>query len=166
MKRKFFTPSMGVACLALAVALSGTAYAVTRLPANSVGTKQVINGSLQRVDFKRGTLLRGPAGERGPQGPKGAAGPQGAGLTPGSVNIRSKGAEISPTAGVDTHVIMTCPEGTIGLYSGFTANVPVYVLADYGSGQDWYVTVRSTGATLTGGLPGSLYVYTNCVKTS
>lgn len=163
--RKLFTPSMGVACLALAVALSGTAYAVTRLPANSVGTKQVINHSLQRVDFKRGTLLRGPAGERGPQGPKGATGPQGAGLTPGSVSIRSKGAAISTTAGVDTRVIMTCPERTMVLYSGFRANVPVYVLTDYGSGQDWYVTVRSTGATI-GGLPGSLYVYTNCVKTS
>src|SRR5512132_806003 len=36
--RRFIPPSMGVACLALAVALSGTAYAVTRLPANSVGT--------------------------------------------------------------------------------------------------------------------------------
>jgi hypothetical protein len=31
--RRFFPP-MGVACLALAVALGGTAYAVTRLPAN------------------------------------------------------------------------------------------------------------------------------------
>jgi hypothetical protein len=59
---------MGIACLALAVALSGTAYAITRLPANSVGTKQVINHSLQRLDFKRGTLLRGPAGERGCRG--------------------------------------------------------------------------------------------------
>lgn len=154
----------GVACLAL-VALSGTAYAVIRLSVHSVGTRQVINHSLQRGRLQAGMLLRGPAGERGPQGPKGATGPSGAGLTPGSVNIRSKGAEISPTAGVDTQVIMTCPEGTIGLYSGFTANVPVYVLADWGSGQDWYVKVRSTGATLVGGLPGSLYVYTNCVKT-
>lgn len=68
MSRRFFTPSMGVACLALAVALSGTAYAVTRLPANSVGTKQVINHSLQKVDFKQGTLLRGPVGPRGLQG--------------------------------------------------------------------------------------------------
>lgn len=50
------TPSMGVACLALAVSLSGTAYAVTRLPANSVGTRQVINGSLQEADLKPGTL--------------------------------------------------------------------------------------------------------------
>ena len=74
---RFFTPSMGVACLALAVALSGTAYAVTRLPINSVGTKQVINHSLQGVDFKRGTLLRGPVGQRGPQGPKGRRAPPG-----------------------------------------------------------------------------------------
>jgi hypothetical protein len=40
MSSRFFTPSMGVACLALAAALSGTAYAVTRLPANSVGTNR------------------------------------------------------------------------------------------------------------------------------
>ncbi len=59
--RRFFTPSMGVACLALAVALSGTAYAVTRLPANSVGTKQVIDHSLQQIDLKPG-MLQGRAG--------------------------------------------------------------------------------------------------------
>ncbi len=60
---------------------------------------------------------------------------------------------------------MTCPEKTMVLYGGFRANVPVYVLDDYGGGQDWYVYVRSTGATI-GGLPGSLYGYTACVKTS
>jgi hypothetical protein len=103
--RTFFTPSMGVACLALAVALSGTGYAVTRLPANSVGTKQVINRSLQGVDFKRGTLLRGPVG------------PQGPALSPSRISIRSKGAEISPTAGVDTNVSVTCPEGSIAALS-------------------------------------------------
>src|SRR5512133_3979129 len=120
MSRRFFTPSMGVACLALAVALSGTAYAVTRLPANSVGTKQVINHSLQRVDFRQGTLLRGPTGPRGPQGT----------LLPGSLSVRSKGAEISPTAGVDTDVIATCPEGSIPFAGGYLANVPVYLMLE------------------------------------
>ena len=149
MNRRFFTPSMGVASLSLAVAHSGTGYAVTRLPANSGGTKQVINRSLQGVDFKRGTLLRGPVG------------PQGPALSLSSISIRSKGAEISPTAGVDTNVSVTCPEGSIALDTGYRANVPVYTMLDYG-GQ---VIVRSTGATVSG-LPGSLYVYAECVKTS
>lgn len=164
--RSFFTPSMGVACLALAVALSGTAYAVTRLPANSVGTKQVINHSLQTVDFKRGTLLRGPVGGRGPQGPKGDTGSPGPGLIASSLDLRSKGAEISTTAGVDTQVTMVCPAGELVLMGGFHATVPVYTMDDYGSGSEWNVIVRSTGATHSGGLPGSLYVYTECVKTS
>src|SRR6476659_8133017 len=74
-----------VAYVALFVALSGSGYAATAklLPKNSVGTKQVIDHSLLRQDFKSGTLLRGPAGPRGasgaagPTGPAGPAGPAG-----------------------------------------------------------------------------------------
>jgi hypothetical protein len=66
-----------VAYLALLFALSGTSYAAATklLPANSVGTKQVINRSLLKKDFKLGQL---PRGARGPQGSPGAAGAQGA----------------------------------------------------------------------------------------
>lgn len=56
MKSRFFNPAMIVACLALALSLGGTAYAVTRLPANSVGSRQVINYSLLRRDFHAGVL--------------------------------------------------------------------------------------------------------------
>jgi len=116
MIKRLFSPAMGVACLALAVALSGTAYAVIRLPANSVGTKQVINHSLQRVDFKQGTVLRGPAGPRGLQGPKGATGPQGLPGKIGTVFNRSKRAAISPTSGVRTTLNTVCANGTRTLY--------------------------------------------------
>jgi hypothetical protein len=58
-----------VAYLALLVALSSTSFAaVTKLlPANSVGTRQVINGSLQGFDLSKKAVkalrgLRGPAG--------------------------------------------------------------------------------------------------------
>jgi hypothetical protein len=75
-----------VAYLALLFALSGTSYAAATklLPANSVGTKQVINGSLLKKDFKPGQLPRGARGAQGspgragPQGLRGPAGPQGA----------------------------------------------------------------------------------------
>src|SRR5919197_2480466 len=82
--------------IALLFALSGTSYAAaTRLlPANSVGTRQVINGSLLKQDFKAGQLprgARGPQGSPGPAGPQGAqgsAGPQGAQGPPGPQGIQ------------------------------------------------------------------------------
>jgi hypothetical protein len=151
---RFFTPAMVVACLALAVALGGTAYAVAKLPPNSVGTRQVINHSLLRADFARGTLLRGPRGQRGAIGPSGPTG-----IPVGSVTFRGKGGAISPTAGVGTTVITSCPEGTQVLYGGFRVTVPVYVRADEGSGADWTVSLQSSGVA------GSLYVTSACVKT-
>ena len=83
-------PSTALALAALAVALGGTGYAATMLPAGSVGTAQLKNGavvsakvknhSLRAVDFASGQLPAGetgPAGAQGPQGPAGSAGPQG-----------------------------------------------------------------------------------------
>jgi hypothetical protein len=76
-----------LALLALFFALGGTAAAAGNalLPANSVGTRQVINGSLQtndlagkaRAALKGNRGPRGPAGAQGAQGPKGATGAQG-----------------------------------------------------------------------------------------
>ena len=75
------SPALVVAFLALFVALSGTSYAVSQLPAKSVGAKQlksnavtsakVKNGSLRAVDFRSGQVPQGPAG---PPGPAGASG--------------------------------------------------------------------------------------------
>jgi hypothetical protein len=68
--------------LALFFSLAGTSYAATTAlaPKNSVGTRQVINHSLLKQDFKAGQLPRGAAGPQGPNGPQGeqgAGGPQG-----------------------------------------------------------------------------------------
>jgi hypothetical protein len=82
---------MVVACAALAVALGGVGYAAVTLPANSVGTKQIRNdsvnaakvkdGSLLAKDFAAGQLPQGAKGDPGPAGPRGDQGPQG---TPGA----------------------------------------------------------------------------------
>ncbi|MGI9188032.1 MAG: collagen-like triple helix repeat-containing protein [Gaiellales bacterium] len=86
-----------LATVALFLALGGTSYAVTALPRNSVGTKQlkaravtkgkvaknaidgshVRDGSLSSVDFAAGTLLRGERGEPGAAGPQGIPGAAG-----------------------------------------------------------------------------------------
>ena len=72
------TPATMIACLALTVALGGTSYAAADklLPKNTVGTKQVINGSLQAIDLskKAKTSLKGA---RGPEGLQGAQGQRG-----------------------------------------------------------------------------------------
>jgi hypothetical protein len=50
------SPAMVVACTALAVALSGTSYAALRLPAKSVGTKQLKNGAVTNRKLARGAV--------------------------------------------------------------------------------------------------------------
>lgn len=45
------SPAMVVACLALFVALSGVSYAVA-----TIGSNDIVNGSIRNVDFKNGTL--------------------------------------------------------------------------------------------------------------
>jgi hypothetical protein len=76
-----------LALIALFFAFGGTSFAATStlLPRNSVGTRQVINGSLQTIDLSRAargalrdTGPRGPAGQQGAQGPTGATGAAGA----------------------------------------------------------------------------------------
>jgi Collagen triple helix repeat (20 copies) len=85
-----------IAMLALFFALGGTAVAASNslLPKNSVGTKQVINGSLAKADLsgkavkalkgnKGARGIPGAAGPQGPAGPQGAQGPQGLQGPPG-----------------------------------------------------------------------------------
>ena len=79
---------MVVACIALLLAMSGTGYAITRLPRNSVTTVQVKDRSLLARDFKRGQLPRGAVGPPGPAGPTGPAGPAGPAGSSGSANLK------------------------------------------------------------------------------
>jgi hypothetical protein len=79
-----------IAYTALFFALAGTSFAAGTklLPANSVGTRQVIDHSLRAVDFRRGSLppgRRGATGPRGFPGPQGADGPQGPAGPPSTV---------------------------------------------------------------------------------
>jgi len=72
----------------LLFALSGTSYAAATklLPRNSVGSAQVINGSLQKADLSRRAVaaLRGARGARGPRGIQGIQGVHGAQGTQGA----------------------------------------------------------------------------------
>jgi len=78
-----------LALFALFVALGGTSFAASSalLPQNSVGTTQVINGSLQTNDLsnKARNALKG---NKGPRGPAGARGAQGATGTTGAQGLQ------------------------------------------------------------------------------
>jgi hypothetical protein len=102
-----------IAYVALFFGLSGTSFAAatTLLPPNSVGTRQVVDYSLLRKDFKRGQLQPGPAGpvgEQGPQGPQGAQGPPGI-VSLGDVELTS--AEVDPNA--DSVIRAFVPTGSL-----------------------------------------------------
>src|SRR4029077_16712923 len=91
-RERRFSSAHAIAIAALFFALGGGAYAaVTSLPANSVGTKQLKNGSVTAAKLARGAgstrltakqkkeikkLVKGfaPRGAAGPQGPKGDRG--------------------------------------------------------------------------------------------
>jgi hypothetical protein len=97
------SPALVISLIALFVALSGTSYAVSKLPKNSVGNKQlkknavtskkVKDRSLLARDFKSGQLpagvngAKGDKGEKGDAGATGPAGPTAAGFDQSGANI-------------------------------------------------------------------------------
>jgi Collagen triple helix repeat (20 copies) len=162
-----------VAYLALLFALSGTSYAAATklLPANSVGTRQVINHSLRKIDFASGQLPRGPRGFRGltgAAGPAGPAGPVGQAGAPGpkgptgdvgppgpvALVYSNSGAHSLPSGQTTTQQV-ACPDGWFAVGGGVQgANITVNSSDQLGfpewpsdPGIGWTATVTNTGGT-------------------
>lgn len=112
------SPALGVALLALFVALGGTGYAALSLPRNSVSSKQIRKGavrnadiasnavtgakvrrrSLDSTDFKTGSLPQGSKGDQGAQGPPGAGGSPAFGALLGrGVNVPAGTSFLAPS---------------------------------------------------------------------
>jgi hypothetical protein len=102
-KRFRASPALLVGAVALLVALGGTAFATiaATLPRNSVGSPQVINRSLKRVDVAPLQAPRGLRGLRGLAGPAGSAGPGGAA---GAAGAAGQAGPIGPTNGYSRFV--------------------------------------------------------------
>jgi hypothetical protein len=151
---------MVVACLALAISLSGAAYAVsTALPRNSVGTVQlknsavnsakVRNATLRAADFAPGQIPRGAQGPAGPQGPPGTSGLQ---FISGSGPSNSSSPKSQQ---------QDCPAGkrSIGggaVLTGSTTNTFLATSRPTDAGTGWLATGRES----TGGNAGSWAVQT------
>jgi hypothetical protein len=159
-----------IAYAALLFALSGTSYAAASslVPANSVGTRQVINHSLLKQDFKSGQLPRGARGARGPAGPVGARGPAGpTGLTgakgdpgpPGPVNLTYVSSVDTPLpAGAQANAVAQCPAGTVVTGGGaftdststaVTVNTSTIGSSDNATPDEWLVAMNNASASAT-----------------
>jgi hypothetical protein len=154
-----------VAYLALLLALSGTSYAAATklLPANSVGTRQVINGSLLKGDFKSGQLPRGARGSIGPAGPAGATGPagpagsQGAQGPPGPVSLTYViSADTALPNGTQQNAFATCPAGmfvtgggglTPSTSTGVTINSSTIGTSTGDALDQWVVSMNNTSGS-------------------
>jgi hypothetical protein len=148
------THSIGL--LALFVALGGTSYAVTQLPANSVGTKQVIDGSLLAKDFKRGQLPQGPKGDPGQQGAAGNAGPAGPPGAPGAPGAPGGFSSTLPS-GVTLRGVYDVQLGVQPASVFLDTNIPITTDISFGVSLSSSPTPHylSPGATLPGQCTGS-----------
>jgi hypothetical protein len=104
-----------VASLALFVALGGSAYAITKLPAKSVGTKQLKAKAvtLTKIDPAAQSALKGQVGAKGDKGNAGASGQDGqdgqtgsTGPTQGFVTAINAGS-LTPTPEGGFHFLNT-----------------------------------------------------------
>jgi hypothetical protein len=127
------SPAMVVACIALAVSLSGTGYAALKLDRNSVGTRElknnavtslkVRNRSLLRADFRSGQIPSGPPGPQGIKGDKGDKGEKGDAGVVGAITVRTGSVLVdasTPTNGeyVTRPVQVLCGTGEKAISAG------------------------------------------------
>ena len=155
--RSHLTYANVMATIAVFIALGGGAYAVTALPKDSVGTKQlrksavtsskVKDNSLLVRDFRAGQVPigpRGPRGEQGPAGEKGAQGDAGAAGAPGENGLPG------PTAAFINYCC-TVPTGATTVHT-MNVNMPT-------AGRLWIQATLDTKLTCTTAVRcGSFYV--------
>jgi len=132
-----------LALLALCVALSGSGYAAydaaSKLaPKNSVGSAQVIDGSLQKADLSSKAFagLKGAPGARGtlgPAGPAGIPGPLGAKGDPGAAGAPGQPGGTGPLGAAGPALVRTAPSANALTTLDSAGDVGQYTSATIGS---------------------------------
>ncbi len=150
-----------IATLALFLALGGASYAAIKLPANSVGSKQIKDGAVTSADIKnhsirsgdfKGGLPSGPRGPRGPQGDKGAAAAKYWAHISGGTNP----TVLHSSGGID----VSRPTGTTAQVSfpdDVSACATVLTIDNGAGGRDIRKTSNSSGKTVV----VSTWIWTN-----
>jgi hypothetical protein len=131
-----------LAFLALFIALGGTSYAALRIPANSVGTKQIVNKAvtLRKIDIAAQRALRGQTGSVGLQGSPGVAGVAGVPGKTGSPGVNGTNGK-NGTNGATKVVVRT---GSASISAGTLGDAQANCNAgEHATGGGEFVSVNS-----------------------
>ena len=165
------TPAMGVALLALVLAVGGTSYAAVKLPAKSVGTPQLKNKAVTAPKLKNGSVVsaklapnsvgaRNVAGDSltGAQVDESTLGPVPSAanaVTAGSAGIQSltyttAAGMLGPNSGATVHG--DCPAGLRPISGGLRVDDPstMYIVDGYPQGNGWTGNVANTDGSAHG----------------
>jgi hypothetical protein len=156
-----------MATIGVFLALGGASYAAIKLPANSVGSKQIKDGAVSSADVKNHALKAGdfkgglPSGPRGPRGPQGERGPAAAkywaqvsgGNNPTVANS-SGGVTVSRTAAnLASHVVFPADVGkcaaTITIRGGLPGRTPRILSSSTGDTINIFTSFVDSGTTTT-----------------
>src|SRR4051794_23527028 len=145
-----------MATIAVFIALGGGAYAAIKLPANSVGTKQIKKKAVTPAKIAPSTVAlfkgqKGAKGDTGIQGPPGAAGTPGTNGTNGTNGTAGAPAvKLFAYVHEDGSVVRGTP-GTTAVLNGIAPNQ--YYIVSFPQSVANCVPVVSTGNTTSNGIP-------------
>jgi hypothetical protein len=147
--RRHLTYANVMATIGVFLALGGASYAAIKLPANSVGSRQIKNGAVSSADIKnhsirsgdfKGGLPKGPEGPRGDRGP--AAAKYWARVRGGSTaELLSSSGGITVTRAATGNASVTFPEDVSDCAVALT-------IAGAAPGRDIRRTSASSGKTI------------------
>jgi hypothetical protein len=172
MRRRYFTPSMAVALVALVTAASGGAYAAARISSPQISACARHSGGGLDVarrcvhgDSRLTWNAIGPQGPAGPIGPQGAAGPAGA-IGPSDAFAGHKDGPVDLTVDATGHgrftTIASLPIPRAGSYVLFakadlsnslvnsTGSICELTAGDVGSGGSFDTSGTDTGRAIIG----------------
>lgn len=119
--KRFTRPSWILGLIALVLALSGSAYAGSKITG-----AQIKDSTITGKDIKNGSI--GPsdlsyAAQDGMQGPAGPAGPAGAPGVAGVVTVESTHIDLAPGAYTPQGMQATCPPGKVVIGTGYYGSI-------------------------------------------
>jgi hypothetical protein len=136
--RRHISPGVIVAVIAVVVAMSGSAYAASKITGaqikdGTITSADIRNHSLKATDLSGG-VVRGAQGPMGPAGPSGPSGPAGLPGVSGIQTVESPHISLVPGGFSPSGWVAQCPPGKVVIGTGWDTSVatPGFVKA-YGT---------------------------------
>ncbi len=164
--RKRISPALLISCIALFVALTGSALAAGVLGPNTVRSPQIVDGSVRNADLHDGLIGASKISPDAVTETAIAENSVGSSeLQAGSIRASELGplTQVTNSTSVapngNTYVVATCPAGTTVVSGGGEpSSYAVYLVGSVRSGNSWMAVAHSTSASTT-----TLTAYAYCL---